>query len=336
MLWMALMTMQPPERPGTGTLAYSLASGRQTESWVIPRGGSGALPAALVSLIEEGGGMVQAGQKVSGLILENGRCVGVETESGDRFRAEKAVLSTIHVKHLIDMAPAGSWNEEFRLGVETWRAGISMMASHYATTAPPIYSTSGAEQTAVAAGLPGSTERMLRIGHQFIHHRLDLEDPPLLVLCPTVADPGRAPDGHHTLKVIGMQPYELPEGPEHWDQIRDEVAAGDMDHLRRYAPNLTAEAILASNIKSPLDLERTNAHNWHGSCHGGDQDPAQSGPLRPAPGWAQHRMPIAGLYQTGSTTHPGASVSGGPGRNAAWVMLTDLGYDFAEVCRRGR
>ncbi len=56
-----------------------------------------------------------------------------------------------------------------------------------------------------------------------------------------------------------------------------------------------------------------------------------SGALRPAPGWAQHRMPIPGLYQTGGTTHPGGSVTGGPGRNAAIVMLTDLGSDPEEV-----
>ena len=336
MLWMSLMTMQPPERSSTGILAYSLAYGRQADSWVIPRGGSGALPTALVRLIEEGGGTVLAGHEVTSLILENGRCVGVETNTGDRFRARRAVLSTIHIKHLLAMAPPDSWDDDFRMGVDTWRAGVSMMASHYATTAPPVYSSTTGEMTVLAAGLPTSTERLLRIGFQFLRRRLDLEDPPLLVLCPTVADPGRAPNGHHTLKVIGMQPYELPQGPGHWDEIRDEVAAGDLEHLRRFAPNLTPETILASNVKSPLDLERMNAHNWHGSCHGGDQDPAQSGMLRPAPGWAQHRLPIPGLYQTGSTTHPGASVSGGPGRNAAWVMLSDLGYEFQEVCRGDR
>jgi phytoene dehydrogenase-like protein len=61
---------------------------------------------------------------------------------------------------------------------------------------------------------------------------------------------------------------------------------------------------------------------------------AQSGPLRPVPGFAQHRLPIAGLYQTGSTTHPGASVSAGPGRNAAQVLLHDLGIDIEEVIAR--
>ena len=53
--------------------------------------------------------------------------------------------------------------------------------------------------------------------------------------------------------------------------------------------------------------------------------------LRPAAGWAQHRMPIAGLYQTGSTTHPGGSISGGPGRNAAAVMLKDFGRSLDEL-----
>ena len=52
---------------------------------------------------------------------------------------------------------------------------------------------------------------------------------------------------------------------------------------------------------------------------------------RPVPGYAQHRMPIPGLYQTGATTHPGGSVTGAPGRNAAMVLLKDLGRDLNEV-----
>jgi hypothetical protein len=45
-------------------------------------------------------------------------------------------------------------------------------------------------------------------------------------------------------------------------------------------------------------------------------------------------MPIPGLYQTGSTTHPGGSISGGPGRNAATVMLKDFGMSLDEVVAR--
>jgi phytoene dehydrogenase-like protein len=42
-------------------------------------------------------------------------------------------------------------------------------------------------------------------------------------------------------------------------------------------------------------------------------------------------MPIAGLYQTGARTAPGGSVSGMPGRNAASVILKDLGTSLEEV-----
>jgi phytoene dehydrogenase-like protein len=74
--------------------------------------------------------------------------------------------------------------------------------------------------------------------------------------------------------------------------------------------------------------------NWHGSIHAGSTGPAQSGALRPVPGWAQHRMPVPGLYQTGATTHPGGSVTGAPGRNAAVVMLKDFGTSIEQVLQK--
>ena len=337
MLWMAFMTVQPPQRVGTGTLAYSLAFGRQHDSWIIPKGGSGELPMALSRVIEANDGVILAGRPVVSLILENGRCVGVVDATGEEHRAARAVLSTIHIKHLLDMAPGEEWGPEFTTGVEEWRPGISLSPAHYASSVAPEFDTPDGKIRPLAAGVTHSVERMLRIEHDFLTGTVALDDPPLLVLCPTVADPGRAPEGHHTLKVIGFHPYELPEGPERWDEIKEDVAAAHMEHLRRYATNLTDETILESAVKSPLDLERINPHNWHGSCHAGDQDMAQMGAFRPVYGWAQHRMPIEGLYQTGATTYPGPSVSAGPGRNAAWIMLDDLGIDrgkvFADVAK---
>jgi len=333
MLWMAFMTVQPVDRPGTGALAYSLVYGRQQHSWTLPRGGSAALPRALARLIEAHGGTILTGKRVAALVLDGGRCVGVETEDGERYLAARAVVSSIHVKHLIEMAPREAWPEDFLDGVGTWRGGVTMFAAHYATTEPPRFPVDGGTLESVAAGIPTSVDRMLRVGSDFVRGVVATDDPVLLVVCPTVADPSRAPEGRHTLKVIGFQPYELPEGPARWDGIKEEVEAANLEQLRRYAPNLTDEVILARVVKSPLDLERFNPHNWHGTCHGGDMGPAWSGELRPVPGWAEHRMPIPGLYQTGSTTHPGGSVSGAPGRNAAMVVLRDLGIELEEVVR---
>ena len=341
MLWMAFQTGQPVGSAGSAPLAYSIVFGRQRRSWTIPRGGSGELARALTEVVVQNGGEVRCDSRVTELVLKDGRCVGVLTEDGKRHLAREAVLSTIHVKDLVGMAPPEAWGEDFRYAIDTYDGGVSAFAVHYATTEPPRYPVrDGATIEAVSAGTAGWPEDILRMGRDVCEGRLVRDGAWLLFPAPTVADPTRAPDGHHTVKILGMQPYEPvgpaprpggPAGPAPqpggWAQLRDEIAAVHLAHLRRAAPNLTDEKILAELIVSPVDLERSNPHMWHGTFHGGDRSLANSGALRPAPGWAQHRMPIPGLYQTGGTTHPGGSVTGGPGRNAAIVMLSDLGED---------
>jgi phytoene dehydrogenase-like protein len=328
MLWMAFQTAQPVDSAGSGLLAYSIVFGRQRRSWTIPRGGSGELVRALVEVIEEGGGEVLCGHRVVSLVLEGGRCVGVQTADGEHHLATQAVLSTIHVKDLVEMAPAGAWGEDFLYGIETYDPGVSAFAAHYLTTEAPRYQLrDGGELTAVSAGVAGWPEQIVRMGRDVKEGRLVRDGAWLLFPTPTVEDPSRAPAGHHTVKLLGMQPYDPGGGPESWAALRDEIAALHLHQLRRAAPNLTDEAIIAQLVVTPPDLERANPHMWHGTFHGGDRSLAHSDRLRPAPGWAQHRMPIPGLYQTGGTTHPGGSVTGGPGRNAAIVMLTDLGHD---------
>jgi phytoene dehydrogenase-like protein len=329
MLWMAFQTGQPVGTTGSGPLAYSLVFGRQRRSWTIPRGGSGELARALVEVIEEGGGEVLCDRRVVRLLIEDGRCTGVETDRGEVHRAGQAVLSTIHVKQLVEMAPRQAWGEDFLYCVDTYDEGVAAFAAHYATTEPPRYPTAdGEDVTAVSAGVAGWPEDILRMGRDVKEGRLVRDGAWLLFPCPTVADPSRAPAGRHTLKILGMQPYDPGGGPERWDEeLGAEIAAVHLGHLRRAAPNLTDETILAQLVVSPVELERSNPHMWHGTFHGGDRSLANSGSLRPAPGWSQHRMPIPGLYQTGGTTHPGGSVTGAPGRNAATVMLIDLDRD---------
>jgi phytoene dehydrogenase-like protein len=103
-----------------------------------------------------------------------------------------------------------------------------------------------------------------------------------------------------------------------------------VDYISTAIPNINPEKIEARIVKSPLDIERANQHMINGCAHGGDKGVPFSGPLRPVPGWATHKMPIDGLYQTGGTTHPGGSITGAPGRNAAMVMMKDLGLHFAD------
>jgi phytoene dehydrogenase-like protein len=337
LLWMAFQTGQPVDAAGSAPLAYSIVFGRQRRSWTIPRGGSGELARVLVEVIERGGGEVLLDRRVIALVLDAGRCTGVVTDDGERHIAREAVLSTIHVKQLVEMAPPDAWGADFLYAIDTYDEGIAAFAAHYATTVAPRYPLrDGGEIEAVSGGVAGWPEDILRMGRDVREGRLVLDGAWLLFPAPTVADPTRAPDGRHTVKVLGMQPYDPGGGPERWQELRERIAAVHLEHLRRAAPNLVDETILTSLIVSPLDLERSNPHMWHGTFHGGDRSLANSGALRPAPGWAQHRMPIPGLYQTGGTTHPGGSVTGAPGRNAAIVMLADLGQDPTTVMANAR
>ena len=319
MAWMAMNTLQPLQRPGTGPLAISVAANRQQHGWLVFRGGTRALPDALARLIVDRGGTVLASKEVTGLVLDGGRCTGVETADGEHYLARLAVLSTIHVKHLVEMAPPEAWDDDFRYAVDTWRAGGTLFVTYCALAEPPR--VGGVEMPVFGPGVP--VRRLLEIGHDWETGTVNTDDPSLLVICTSLVDPSAGlPEGKHVLKVLGMQPYDIPGGPERWDELKDEVSAANLAQVRRYAPNLTDDEILATTVKSPLDLERTNRHNWHGSCHGGDMAPSQSGRLR-----FHQRTPIPGLYQTGATTPSGrlGDRGAGPERGAGDPRATSAG-----------
>src|SRR5918994_1481767 len=257
---------------------------------------------------------------------------GVETDDGDRYMARRAVLSTIHVKHLVEMAPRDAWGEEFVYGVDTYDVGMSGMACYLATDAAPEFQTPDGPRAAVSAGTVGWPEDVIELGRAVRDGRPHDEGVPwLLVATPTLVDSDRAPEGHHTVKLLSPQTWDLPEGVADWDEHKETVFRRQLEHVRRFVPALSDEHIITSYVKSPLDIERSNQHMIRGAFHGGDRSYAFSGKNRPVPGWADHRMPIAGLYQTGGTTSVGGSVTGVPGRSAAMVMLSDLGHDPEEV-----
>jgi phytoene dehydrogenase-like protein len=331
--WVASMTLEPIDQPFTGVLPFSLTAGRQENSWAIPEGGSGALVEALLRIIRHAGGEVICNARVLEVLLDGSRAAGVRTTDGRELRAAKAVVSSAHITQLPGMLPAAV-DEASSRSIEGWHAGLTMFVSHYALGEAPRYRVHGGETTAVAAGNIESVENLHRILADFRSGRPRTERPFLLCLNPTAADPSRAPDGMHTLKIVGMQPYSLEGGPERWDAIKEEVSQALLETYLSMTVNLTGRHILGRLAESPLDLERRNANNWRGSCHGGAQSPSQSGWFRPAPALNGYRTPVEGFYLTGSCTHPGGSVSGFPGRNAARAVLADLGYEWEQVLQQ--
>jgi beta-carotene ketolase (CrtO type) len=324
----------PGGHPNTGSQLFS-AIRHQVKGRPMPKGGSGMLPAALARVIEANGGVIQTNMPVVQLIIENGKCMGVECADGTRYHARKSVVSTIHIKHLLNMAPTKLWGDDFVENVRLLQPEYAMFAFHYAISEAPKYELAdGSIISPVESALLSSPERILLTDYEHATGILNLDDLPLQIVCPSIADPTRAPAGHHTLKLEGNLPYALKEGPKHWDNIKADVAKKVFDNFRAFCPNLTEDKILGEFIQSPIDIERMNPAMWRGSVHAVANGAAQSGDMRPVPGWANYRMPISGLYQTGSCTTPGGSVRGQPGRNAAVAILKDHGSSIEEAVAR--
>src|ERR1700726_4857288 len=220
-------TLQPPLDPFTGRLAY-ITFHQQRQSRPLAKGGSGGLTQELMRCVEAHHGVVLTNKWVTELIVENGKCAGVECADGTSYHADKAVVSTIHIKHLVDMAPRELWGQDFVDGVDTWQAETAMFVTHYATTEAPTFKVAGGIISPCEAGMLASSDRALGFGYDDASGVVNLKDPPLQIICCSAADPSRAPVGMHTLKVTGWQPYQLKEGPQHWANIKKEVSDANL------------------------------------------------------------------------------------------------------------
>jgi phytoene dehydrogenase-like protein len=321
MLWLSLATIQDPRRPGTGVLPSSIAAGRLRFGWSTPIGGSGALPAALMRLLAARGGTVECDAAVRHIEVRDGHAVAVRTADGRRVQARRAVVVGSHLATLPDMLEAVP--DDLAAAHAAWRPGLSVFAVHAALRADPVFAEA---PRSVAAGL-GGTDGIARQLDAFARGETDATDPWLLVVNQTVVDPSRAPQGAGTFKILTVAPWKRADGRP-WSQAKHEFAAQLLDRVRARATGLGPDDVLALRAESPVDVAAHNTHNLGGSCHGGEFHLPGGEWLV---GWPDYATSITGLFLTGSTSHPGGSVSGRPGRNAARAVLHGLGMEPATV-----
>jgi len=321
-MWMAFATIQPLERPGTGALPAAIMAGRLAFGWTTPVGGSGALPTALAAHITDHGGAVITSSWVDTLIEEDGRCVGARTKDGRTFRARSAVATGSHIKEL--PALLGGTSPMAGEAASRWRPGLSVFAVHFALRSDVRYRTPAGSMPAVAGGL-GTPEGLRRQINAAYEGELETIDPWLLMVSSTAVDPGRAPGG--IFKFLTIAPMLL-EGRTWTEAEAQSYALCLLDIARTHVDGLDTDDILFMRPESPTSIAAHNLSNIGGSCHGGEFVLADGSVI---PGWRDYRTDVPGLYLTGSTSHPGGSVSGRPGRNTARVILDDLGIGSDKV-----
>lgn len=135
----------------------------------------------------------------------------------------------------------------------------------------------------------------------------------------TVHDPSVAPFGKHTMSVFAQYvPYRFADG-QSWDDKRETVKNRIVETLARYCSNLP-HAIEHIQVLGPPDIERevglTGGHIFQGEC-------------LPEHMWENRltaKTIMDGFYLCGAATHPGGSVIGINGRNAALVVLNEMNH----------
>jgi phytoene dehydrogenase-like protein len=135
------------------------------------------------------------------------------------------------------------------------------------------------------------------------------------VYFPSRYDASVAPEGRHVMSVFAQYvPYALAEGS--WDSRRAEIADAALAEVARFAPDVV-DCIEHRQVLGPPDVEAriglTGGHIFQGDCLPDQMWDRRFGP----------RTDVPGLYLAGAATHPGGSVIGVNGRNAAMAVLAD-------------
>lgn len=319
---------QGPMAAGTAFtfLSQHVGGGSVIKPTTLVRRGTGALSRALANAAKEAGIEIRTSAPVGRVEVEAGGVVGVVLESGEEVAAKRIVSNADPRRTLLELVEPATLDPEFVRQVNNIKFRGSCAKVHLALAELPDFPGSNDDSARLAGTISiAPSLRYLERAHDDAKYGEISEEPFMEAVISSVSDPTCAPEGKHVMSVLVQHaPYHLNEG--NWDDARRE-RLGDrvIERLSRYAPNLPG-AIMDRQVLTPLDLERVYGLT-EGNIYHGEHTLDQLYLMRPVPGWARHRTPLAGLYLCGAGTHPGGGVTGAPGYHAAREILQDVKGD---------
>jgi phytoene dehydrogenase-like protein len=305
-------TYAGPRDPGTAAIHALHASGTLEGiggAWGYVKGGMGTISLHIAEAATEAGAVVATGCPV--VAIRPGE--GVELAGGPRLHAP-VVISNADPKRTLGLVE-GAVPGEFHRKVADWRTDSPVLKINCGLARLPRFPQAAAgvsphrAMVTISTGIDDTQKAYER-------SRQGEPDPAWCELYfHTAYDPTVAPPGRHAMSVFAQYaPYELATGD--WESRREEIADRAISSVARFAPDV-ADCILHRQVLGPPDIEArmglTGGHIFQGECL-----PDQMWDRRFAP-----RTGIDGLYLCGAATHPGGSVMGINGRNAALAVLGD-------------
>ncbi len=275
-----------------------------------PRGGIGAVPAALARLAGELGVEVRTGCGVRRVVIEDGRVAGVETEAGERVPLAAAVSNMDSVRTYRELV-GGRAAERFRrrrsyapacsgvvlyLGLE--RAYDHLLHHNF------VFSADAEEE------------------FDWIYRRGEpAPDPTCYLAAPARTEPAVAPPGGEALYVLVHTPYLRPG--HDWSKMLPAYRRTILDKLARTAGLEDLEdRIVVERTLTPEDIhERYRVLN--GAIYGLASHGRLMGAFKPG----NRSREVRGLYLAGGAAHPG------PGMPmvlmSGWIAADSLDQDRA-------
>jgi phytoene dehydrogenase-like protein len=319
-------TFAGPKSPGTAyVLMHHLMGEHQgAGGWGFVRGGMGAITAAIARSAARFGMQIITQAPVAEVLVNAGRAQGVRTVDGREFRARVVASNAAATTLFRRLVAARHLPAELLREIDTFRTFSTAFKMNIAAHEPPRYPAFDAAREQfryptyvhVAPGID-----YLERAYDDAKYGWYSSRPFLTAVVPTIVDDSLAPAGKHVINVFGGHaPYTLRDNASWADEKRSLTKAA-LAVLDEMAPGFSGQVIDIETLVAP-DLEAIvglpQGHIFHGELSA-DQLFWQ----RPAPHWADYRTPVIGLYQCGSSAHPGGGVSGIPGHNAAREILKD-------------
>jgi phytoene dehydrogenase-like protein len=307
-------TNASPFNAGTASIRFHHASGRlggMPGMWGYVKGGMGMVSFYFCDAAREAGAVIATGVPVAQILPGE----GVLLEGGERIHAP-IVISNADPKQtqkLLGSAADPGWSARVdEIPIEGCTVKLNVLlrelpdftarpgkneAHHYGQINAPL--TKSEWKSGFASAKQGELPEHLwcEVYFQSVH------------------DATVAPAGLHTMSVFAQYvPYKFSRGT--WDQRRGEVRQLALRSLGRFCSNIE-NAVVTAQVLGPPDIERevglTGGHIFQGECL-----PPYMWSNRLSP-----RTPMEGVYLCGACTHPGGSVIGINGRNAAMAVLKD-------------
>ncbi len=317
-------TWAGPYEPGTGYVMAHHSIGDVGDgnlgAWAVPEGGMGAVSAAIESSARTFGAEVRTNARVGRILTTDGAVRGVALEAGEEVHAP-LVVTAIHPKiTFLQQLDPNELPADFVHDIETWQSRSGVVKINLALDHLPVF-TSNPELTDQSGGVElAHSVAYLETAFEEARAGLPSTMPFSDGVVPTSLDPSLAPDGKHVISLFTQWvPHRWSEEP-HRDELEayaDRVVAG-YDEL---APGF-ADSVLHRQVIGPYDMEQ----EWGligGNIFHGELSAEQLFHMRPAPGYADYRTPIRGLYQCSSATHAGGGVTGIPAYNCVREIKRD-------------